>query len=172
MKKLNPTLKRHFEKPQNAGILEGYNCQGTDTSLKSGAVVIYYGLIGGGKIKDIRFRTFGCSHSIAASSYITSVVKGEDLFKASMISGDDIEKKLGIFPPEKKDSLNIALGAFYAMLSSYITSTRGKGTRSRSIRATLGGVAASASKGGGATSSMRMRKPASGIGMQPGPSIR
>jgi nitrogen fixation NifU-like protein len=121
MNRLNPKLKKHFEKPCNAGILDSFNCQGKDSSLRSGAVVMYYGLVRDGKITDISFRTFGCSYSIGASSYMTVLAKGKSLFEAAAISGDDLEKELGVFPPDKKDSLNVVLGAFHAMLSSYIS---------------------------------------------------
>jgi len=121
MDRSNPRLRRHFEKPCNTGILDSFNCQGKDSSLNSEAVVMYYGLVREGKIADISFRTFGCSYSIAASSYVTVLAKGKKLFEAAAICGDDVEKELGVFPPGKKDSLNIALGAFHAMLSSYLS---------------------------------------------------
>jgi tRNA-specific 2-thiouridylase len=121
MNGLNPKLKKHFEKPCNVGILDSFNYQGKDSSLKSGAVVMYYGLFREGKITDISFRTLGCSYSIAASSYLTVLAKGKRLFEAAALSGDDIEKELGTFPPEKKDSLNVAIGAFHALLSSYLS---------------------------------------------------
>jgi tRNA-specific 2-thiouridylase len=121
MNGLNPKLKKHFEKPCNTGILDSFNCQGKDSSLKSGTVVMYYCMVRDSKIADISFRTFGCSYSIAASSYITTLAKEKDLFEAATISGDDVEKELGIFPPDKKDSLNVVLGAFHSMLSSYLS---------------------------------------------------
>ena len=121
MNGLNPKLKKHFEKPCNTGIPDSYNCQGKDSSLNSGVVVMYYGLIQDGRIADIGFRTFGCSYSIAASSYMTVLAKDKKLFEAASISGDDVEKELGVFPPEKKDSLNVALGAFHSMLSEYLS---------------------------------------------------
>ena len=120
MNKQNPIFKRHFENPSNAGILRGHNCRGKDSSLFSGAVVIFYGLISKRKIQDISFRTFGCSHTIAASSLITVLAKGRDLYHAAEISEDDIEKELGIFPDNKKDSLRVSIGAFHDLLSSYI----------------------------------------------------
>jgi tRNA-uridine 2-sulfurtransferase len=122
MNTLNPAFKRHIEDPRNAGIPGSYNCIGKDSSLKSGTIVMYYGLIEDGKIKDIGFRTFGCSYSIAASSCVTVLAKGKALPDASRIWEEDIEEELGVFPENRKDSLNVALGAYHAMLSSYIES--------------------------------------------------
>lgn len=120
MKELNPILKMHFEDPQNTGTLERYNCLGKDSSLTSGLTIIYYGLIEDGIIKDIRFRAFGCSYTIAASSLMTTLAKNRNFLHAAKISKNDIEEKLGNFPTSKKDSLNVAVGAFYNMLSSYM----------------------------------------------------
>ncbi len=120
MNESNPILKLHFENPQNTGILKRYNCLGKDNSLTHGTTIIYYGLLEDGIIKDISFRAFGCSYSIAASSFITTLAKNKNFLLAAKISKNDIEKKLGNFPTSKKDSLNVAVGAFYNMLSSYM----------------------------------------------------
>jgi len=122
MKESNPILKLHFEDPQNAGILKQYNCLGKDSSLTSGATVIYYGFVKDGIIKDISFRAFGCSYLIAASSFITTLAKNRKFLNASKISKKEIEEKPGSLPAGKKDSLNVAIGAFYNMLSSYMPS--------------------------------------------------
>jgi len=120
MKELNPGLLRHFERPQNTGIVINYNCKGKDSSMDSMVIVIFYALIKNGVIQDISFRTFGCSYSIAASSLITILAKKKDFFQAARIWKKDIEKELGIFPTFKREALYVALGAFHAMLSSYI----------------------------------------------------
>jgi tRNA-uridine 2-sulfurtransferase len=146
MNALNPAFKRHFEEPRNAGIPDLYNCIGRDSSLRSDATVIYYGLIEDRKIKDIGFRTFGCSYSIAASSCTTVLVKGKSIADASRIWEEDIEGELGIFPENRKDSLNVALGAFHAMLSSYIDNI--------SYGAILPGGSTAAAMSGGLDSSM------------------
>lgn len=122
MKGLNPRLIEHFERPRNAGKISDHNCKGKDSSLDSKIIIIYYALIRDGIIRDISFRTFGCSYSIAASSLITELAKGKDLFSAAKIWEKDIEERLGMFPPGKKISLQVALGAYHAMLSSYIPS--------------------------------------------------
>ena len=71
----------HFKEPQNTGILEKYNCSGRDSSLISGTTIIYYALIEDRFIKDISFRAFGCSYSIAASSLITVLAKTGNFFQ-------------------------------------------------------------------------------------------
>ncbi len=120
MKESNPILKMHFKNPQNAGILEQYNCLGKDSSLFSGTNIVYYGFVKDGIIKDISFRASDCSYLIAASSLITTLAKNKGFLHAAKISRNDIEEKLGKFPAGKKDSLNTAVGAFYNMLSSYM----------------------------------------------------
>ena len=77
MKEPDPIIKKHFKNPQNAGVMKDYNCSGKDSSLHSGTTTIFYALIENGLIKDISFRTFGCSYSIAASSLITTQAKNK-----------------------------------------------------------------------------------------------
>lgn len=86
MNESNPILKLHFENPQNTGILKRYNCLGKDSSLTSETTIIYYGLLEDGIIKDISFRAFGCSYSIAASSFMTTLAKNKNFLLAAKIS--------------------------------------------------------------------------------------
>lgn len=119
----NPDLifKKHFENPQNTGELADSNASGKDASLISEILIVFNSLIKKNVISDIRFKAFGCSYSIAASSVITFLAKGKDLFEAARITEDNIEDELGIFPENKKDVLKVVLGAFRSMLTDYIS---------------------------------------------------
>lgn len=110
----------HFEDPKNAGMLKQYNCLGKDSSLTTGTTTVYYSFLKNGVIKDISFKAFGCSYLIAASNLISTLAKNRKFLHAAKISKKEIEEKLGIFPANKKDSLNVAIGAFYNMLSSHV----------------------------------------------------
>ena len=121
MKNPDSIFKKHFENPQNTGELTDHNASGKDSSLISELLIVFNSLIEKNAISDIRFKTFGCSYSIAASSMMTSLAKGKDLFEAARINEDNIEDELGNFPENKKDVLKVVLGAFRNMLTDYIS---------------------------------------------------
>ena len=120
----NPDLifKKHFEDPQNTGELAITSASGKDSSLKSEILIVFNSFIEKNVISDIRFKAFGCSYSIAASSMMTVLAKNKDILEAAKITEDDIEKQLGVFPESKKDVLKVVLGAFRNMLTDYISS--------------------------------------------------
>ena len=68
MKNLNPTFKRHFENPCNAGELKHYNASGKDSSLESEILITFTSVIKKNIITDIKFRAFGCSVSTASTT--------------------------------------------------------------------------------------------------------
>ena len=144
MKNPDSIFKKHFENPHNAGELTDHNASGKDSSLISEILVIFSSRIKNNIISDIRFKAFGCSYSIAASSMMTLLAKNRDLFEAAKITEDDIEDEIGNFPENKKDVLKVVLGAFRNMLTDYISKHQGaslyaKNTKKAAI-AMSGGV--------------------------------
>ncbi len=83
MKNPDPILKKHFKNPQNTGELGDSNASGKDSSLRSETLIVFNSLIEKNVISDIRFKAFGCSFSIAASSMMTVLAKNKDLLKAA-----------------------------------------------------------------------------------------
>jgi tRNA-uridine 2-sulfurtransferase len=116
-----------FLDPENTGILSNYNCSGKDSSLLSAETVIYYCLIKNGIIKEISYRAFGCSILISISNFIAGIAKNRTFFDAAKISKADIKKKFPDALNDHVDSVNVALGAFRNMLSSYIPLLAGEG---------------------------------------------
>jgi nitrogen fixation NifU-like protein len=121
MKNPGTNFKKHFEDPQNTGALADCNATGKASAPGSEVLIIFYSRINKNIISDIRFKAFGCSYSIAASSLVTVLAKGKDLLEAAKINEDDIEDTLGDFPENKKDIIKVVLGAFRNMLTDHIS---------------------------------------------------
>jgi len=71
------------------------------------------------KIKDIKFRTFGCASAIATSSMVTELAKGKTLEQAELISNKDVADALGSLPPIKMHCSNLAADALKAAIKDY-----------------------------------------------------
>jgi tRNA-uridine 2-sulfurtransferase len=134
MKNQESIFRKHFKNPQNIGELTDYNASGKDSNLRSEILILFNSRIEKNIIADIRFKAFGCSYSIAASSMMTLLAKGKDLFEAARITEDNIEEELGNFPENKKDVLKVTLGAFRSMLTDYISNHRDTALYSRNSK--------------------------------------
>ncbi|MBR3256179.1 iron-sulfur cluster assembly scaffold protein [Candidatus Saccharibacteria bacterium] len=53
------------------------------------------------KIKDIRWKTYGCASAIASTSALSELAKGKSLEEALEISAKDIDDYLGTLPKHK-----------------------------------------------------------------------
>ena len=72
-----------------------------------------------GVIKDIKFKTMGCSAAIATSSMITDLAKGKTIEEAKQITRHDIADELGGLPPIKMHCSNLAADALREAIKDY-----------------------------------------------------
>ncbi len=115
----------HYEKPRNVG------------SLDKNSKVVGTGLVGApecgdvmklqveideqtGRIKDAKFKTFGCGSAIASSSLATEWIKGKTIEEALSIKNTDIVKELSL-PPIKIHCSVLAEDAIKAAISDYLS---------------------------------------------------
>jgi len=103
-----PTVKKHFFKPKNAWIKDtppkGYDAHGFYGSMKCGDKMEMWIKVKKDKIKDLKWRTFGCTSAIASTSMLSTMVLekgGMTLQKALKITPMDIVKRLGGLPALK-----------------------------------------------------------------------
>lgn len=110
----------HYENPQNVGSLDK-----SDPAVGTGLVgapacgdvmKLQLKINDDGIIEDAKFKTFGCGSAIAASSLITTMVKGTHVKEAEIITNSEIAKKLSL-PPVKihcsvlaEDAVKAAIG--------------------------------------------------------------
>ena len=72
-----------------------------------------------GKIRDIRFRTFGCAAAIAVSSMMSEMAKGKSVEEAEEITNKDVAEALGGLPPVKMHCSNLGADALREAISNW-----------------------------------------------------
>jgi NifU-like protein len=93
---------KHFLHPQNVGEIEDPDGEAMVGNIACGdALKLTFKLDRNGRIKEAKFKTFGCASAIAAASALTEMIKGKTVEEAEKITNQDIADFLGGLPKEK-----------------------------------------------------------------------
>jgi nitrogen fixation NifU-like protein len=112
-------VKEHFLNPRNVGEIKDADGIGTVGNPKCGDIMTIYIKVKQNKIKDIKFKTYGCAAAIASSSIGTELVKGKTLDEAMKLSRDDIANELGGLPAIKMHCSNLVSDAIREAIKDY-----------------------------------------------------
>jgi NifU-like protein involved in Fe-S cluster formation len=113
------TALEHFRHPRNIGRLENANAVGAVDDLATENFVSFYLLIEAGRIAAARFRTFGCSACVAASSVVTELAEGKSVGEARAIDAKAVLRALDGLPAGKRHCAELAARALAAALANY-----------------------------------------------------
>src|SRR5215475_6650554 len=116
----NPLVLDHFLNPRNVGDLPDADGVGEVGAVACGDVMRISLKVHEGRIREARFRTFGCGTAIAASSIATELIKGRAVDEALKFSGQEVSTALGGLPPAKSHCPVLAEEAVRAAVEDYV----------------------------------------------------
>ena len=106
----------HLTRPRNAGTISDPSGTGSDTNPSCGDRTVITLTIADGRLRDVRFRTFGCTAAIASASVLTELATGLEADAAVKLMPADILTALGGLPERKEPCALMAIGAFRGAL--------------------------------------------------------
>jgi nitrogen fixation NifU-like protein len=109
----------HFMNPRNVGVIDDADGVGRAGNPVCGDLMEMSIKIEDERIKDIKFRTFGCGAAIATSSMATELIKGKTIDEALEISNRAIAEALDGLPPIKMHCSVLAAEALRITLADY-----------------------------------------------------
>jgi nitrogen fixation NifU-like protein len=110
---------KHFYNPKYAGEIKDADSVAEVGNMKCGDVMEMFIKVDKGKIKDIRFKTYGCAAAIAASDMVCEYVKGRTLKEAEKVTHNQIAKALGGLPAIKMHCSALAIAALKKAIILY-----------------------------------------------------
>ena len=126
MSETDQKLLEHFRNPKNVGTIENADGYAQGENPVNGYMTDMYLKVENGRITDVKFKTVGCTVTIASASALTNAVKGKTLEK--LVDGGNpletlmelIKRELGEIPeknwhcpPTAIQTLLIAISDYY-----------------------------------------------------------
>ena len=122
---MNPEVLEHLMNPKNYGKLDDANGIGVALDEKTKEYVIFYTILDGEMIKDVRFATNGCQDTVVIGSMFSEMIKNNDIEYAKK-AVEKMHEKLGNMTPQQKICAEIVFTAFIASLKNHDNRAEGK----------------------------------------------
>jgi len=119
--KYSKKVIENFLKPKNFGIIKNPDAVGKVGNARCGDIMEMHLKIDekSKKIKDIKFKTFGCAAAIASTSMLTQISKGKTIKEAKKIAMKDVAEKLKGLPHIKMHCSVMAIQSLKKAIEKY-----------------------------------------------------
>lgn len=109
-------LLDHFQNPRNVGGLDPPAVTVEVSNPVCGDILRLSARLEGGRIIEVRYRTRGCTASIAAGSALTELLRGKTVEEIARLAPRDVEAAVGGLSNESKHAAVLAIDAVRALL--------------------------------------------------------
>ena len=109
----------HFKNPRNVGEIENADGVGEVGNPVCGDMMTFYIKVEGDRLKDVKFKTFGCGAAIAVSSMVSEMAMGKTIDEALKITREDVADQLGGLPKQKMHCSNLGADALHKAIQDY-----------------------------------------------------
>jgi nitrogen fixation NifU-like protein len=118
---LNYTKKtiNHFLEPKNIGEIKKPDGYAQIGNMVCGDQLDFFIKVEKGKIKDVKFLSFGCASNIATASVLTEKVKGMSIEKAKAYDWKKVVEELGGLPQQKIHCSIMAVEGLQKAIADY-----------------------------------------------------
>ncbi len=109
-------LLDHFQNPRNVGTLEPPAVVVEVSNPICGDILQLSALAEEGRVREVRFKTRGCTASIAAGSALTELLQDRTIEEIGALRPADVEQAVGGLSNESKHAALLAIDAVKALL--------------------------------------------------------
>lgn len=111
----------HFTNPRNVGEIENPDGVGEEGNPVCGDMMTFHIKVKDNRLKDVKFKTFGCGAAIAVSSITSEMAKGKTLDEAMKITPEAVADELEGLPKNKLHCSNLGAQALQKAIRDYMT---------------------------------------------------
>ncbi|NOR16433.1 Fe-S cluster assembly scaffold protein NifU [candidate division WOR-3 bacterium] len=116
----------HFMHPRNVGEIKDADGIGEVGNPVCGDIMTFYIKVENNKIKDVKFKTFGCGAAIAVSSMVSELAKGKTIEEAMKVTNKMVVGELDGLPPQKLHCSNLGADALHKAIKNYLEKKKDK----------------------------------------------
>jgi len=116
----------HFMHPRNVGEIKDADGIGKVGNPVCGDLMTFYIKVENNKIKDVKFKTFGCGAAIAVSSMVSELAKGKTIEEAMKVTNKMVVGELDGLPPQKLHCSNLGADALHKAIKNYLEKKKDK----------------------------------------------
>jgi nitrogen fixation NifU-like protein len=110
----------HFQNPRNVGDIPDCDGFAKVGNPVCGDMMEVYIKVEGGRLSDIKYKTFGCGAAVASGSMGTEMAKGKSIEEAMKMTNRQVAEALDGLPPEKMHCSNLAADGIRMAIEDYL----------------------------------------------------